>query len=68
MVHRLSHPVTCGNLPGPGLKPVSPAVASGLLTTGSPGKPSNNLFFNSKVDEWVEETLICVFLNPTGFV
>ena len=27
------------DLPGPGLKPVSPALAGGLLTTAPPGKP-----------------------------
>ena len=31
----------CGmwNLPGPGLEPVSPALACGLSTTAPPGKP-----------------------------
>ena len=28
------------DLPGPGLEPVSPALASGFLTTAPPGKPS----------------------------
>ena len=27
------------DLPGPGLEPVSPALAGGFLTTGPPGKP-----------------------------
>ena len=27
------------DLPGPGLEPVSPALAGGFLTTASPGKP-----------------------------
>ena len=27
------------DLPGPGLKPVSPALAGGFLTTAPPGKP-----------------------------
>ena len=31
------------DLPGPGLKPVSPALAGGFLTTAPPGKPSSNL-------------------------
>ena len=26
------------NLPGPGIKPMSPALAAGFLTTGPPGK------------------------------
>ena len=28
------------DLPGPGLEPVSPALAGGFLTTEPPGKPS----------------------------
>ena len=32
------------DLPGPGLEPVSPALAGGFLTTAPPGKPS--LLFN----------------------
>ena len=46
LVHRLS---SCGariqllhgmwDLPGPGLKPMSPALAGGFLTTAPPGKP-----------------------------
>ena len=33
--------LVCGmwDLPGPGLKPVSPALAGGFLTTAPPGKP-----------------------------
>ena len=30
----------CGNLPGPGIEPVSPALADGFFTTEPPGKPS----------------------------
>ena len=30
-------------LPGPGLKPMSPALAGGFLTTAPPGKPQSNL-------------------------
>ena len=35
------------DLPGPGLKPVSPALAGGFLTTAPPGKPCISLFFPS---------------------
>ena len=37
----VEHGLSCGmwDLPGPGLKPVSPALASGFLTTVPPGKP-----------------------------
>ena len=30
------------DLPGPGLKPMSPALAGGFLNTASPGKPQTN--------------------------
>ncbi|KAJ8785458.1 hypothetical protein J1605_007055 [Eschrichtius robustus] len=33
------------NLPGPGLEPVSPALAGGFLTTAPPGKPSHTSFY-----------------------
>ena len=35
------------DLPGPGLEPVSPALAGGFLTTAPPGKPYNCFFFKS---------------------
>ena len=31
------------DLPGPGLEPMSPALAGGFLTTAPPGKPSSRL-------------------------
>ena len=31
------------DLPGPGLKPVSPALAGGFLTTAPPGKPLDSV-------------------------
>ena len=36
----------CGiwDLPGPGLDPISPALAGGFLTTGPPGKPYMTVF------------------------
>jgi len=36
--HRLSCSMATWDLPGPGIKPVSPALQGGLLTTGPPGK------------------------------
>ena len=33
------------DLPGPGLEPVSPALAGGFLTTAPPGKPPNLFSF-----------------------
>ena len=32
------------DLPGPGLEPVSPALAGGFLTTAPPGKPPEYYF------------------------
>ena len=29
----------CGNLPGPGIEPVTPALTGAFLTAGPPGKP-----------------------------
>ena len=34
------------DLPGPGLEPVSPALAGGFLTTAPPGKPCPSLFMS----------------------
>ena len=41
------------DLPGPGLEPVSPALAGGFLTTAPPGKSKNwkNSAFQMKVDK-----------------
>ena len=36
------------DLPGPGLEPMSPALAGGFLTTGPPGKSEIFFFFNIK--------------------
>ena len=54
--HRLS---SCGarasllrgmwDLPGPGLKPMSPALAGGFLTTVPPGKPNSQIFEQNKM-------------------
>ena len=39
MESRLHCPETCGILvPGPGIKPTSPSLKGGFLTTGPPGK------------------------------
>ena len=42
----------CGmwDLPGPGIKPVSPALADGFLTTAPPGKSYHIFFIHSSVD------------------
>ena len=41
-------------LPGPGLEPVSPALAGGFLTTVPPGKPRLASLSVWPVDSWVE--------------
>ena len=43
MVHGLSCSEAWGNLPGPGIEPVSPALASKLFTTEPPGKHAGSL-------------------------
>ena len=39
MAHGLSLLHSMWDLPGPGLEPMSPALAGGFLTTAPPGKP-----------------------------
>ena len=47
------------DLPGPGLEPVSPALAGGFLTTAPPGKPLHGvlktIFIYVYGDEHIEE-------------
>ena len=38
VAHGLSCPTVCGDLPGPGIEPLFPALEGGFLTTGPPGK------------------------------
>ena len=38
------------DLPGPGLEPVSPALAGGFLTTVPPGKPCRFIFHSPKLE------------------
>ena len=44
MAHRLSCPEACGIFLDPGIEPVSPALAGGLLTTGLAGSPFYSLW------------------------
>ena len=46
MAHGLSCSTACGNLPGPGLEPVSPALAGGFLTTAPRGKPFDSSYIS----------------------
>ena len=48
-VHGLSCPVACGILvPQPGIKPASPALEGGFLTTGPPGKSLFSIFISKE--------------------
>ena len=44
VAHRLSCSLACGNLPKPGIEPLSPALASGFSATGPPGASPSGLF------------------------
>ena len=44
------------DLPGPGLKPVSPALASGFLTTAPPGKPQSFILMRSSL--WLFSAMV----------
>ena len=54
VAHRLSCSAACGmwDLPGPGLEPMSPALAGGLLTIVQPGKSLSYYFFFFKHLYW----------------
>ena len=41
-----------GDLPDPGIKPMSPALAGGFFTTEPPGKPDNPITQDFKVDRF----------------
>ena len=72
--HRLS---SCGaqaqllhgmwDLPGPGIKPVSPALAGGFLTIMPPGKSQSNHFSNGCLlivpGGWLPSQLLFFFFN-----
>ena len=39
VAHGLSCSMACGDIPRPGIKPVSPALQGTFITSGPPGKP-----------------------------
>ena len=45
------------DLPGPGIKPVSPALAGGFLTTAPPGKPTPYYLFDAVVSVMISPNL-----------
>ena len=49
------------DLPGPGLEPVSPALAGGSLTTEPPGKPQLMLF-----DDLLDHSMLWVPISTPG--
>ena len=56
-----------GNLPGPGIKPTSPALAGRFFTTEPPGKPNYNITTLKKKKSAVQKLLgligpTCLFL------
>ena len=51
------------DLPGPGIEPMSPALAGGFLTTGPPGK-SQHLDFRLLVPRTVEQDIFVVLSHP----
>ena len=59
------------NFPSPGIKAMSPALAGGLLTTGSLGKSRCCLFLNLLLilifSTKVEMTIVAIFVFPCTF-
>ena len=48
VAHRLSCSKAMQNLPGPGIEPVSPALADRFFTTEPPGKPPVYVLYTSE--------------------
>ena len=55
-----------GNLPDPGIKPVSPALTSGFFTSVPPGKPKVHWLFNCLYI--LKATLHLQSLQSTGYI
>ena len=55
------------DLPGPGLEPVSPALAGRFLTTAPPGKPAT-MFFCFLVFNVATRKFYLLFLNVLFFI
>ena len=53
VAHGLSCPAAMWDLPGPGIEPVSPALAGRFLTTGPPGKSPDCLYFLDEIESKV---------------
>ena len=58
------------DLPGPGLEPVSPALAGGFLTTVPPGKPEGDVLTTGPLGkslEYLSYFLLLYFLFCLSF-
>ena len=51
------------NLPGPGIKPMSPALAGGLSTTGPPGKSRHLTFYALPFDMTISHPFNNTFVS-----
>ena len=47
------HALLQGDLPGPGIKPISPALQVDSLTTEPLGKPTKFIGFNNCIVSWI---------------
>ena len=54
------------DLPGPGLEPMSPALAGGFLTSAPPGKPIGYFSFFFKIYLFIYSWLCWVFVSVRG--
>ena len=54
------------DLPGPGLEPVSPALAGGFLTTAPPGKPPNWLILKEPGHNLEQPFFYMIFWQHNG--
>ena len=67
VMHGFSYPKAYGILvPGPGMKPASPALEGGFLTTGPPGKPHQQLllfFFLILAHIFISQQLLLIAVN-----
>ena len=52
--------LSIGDLPDPGIKPVSPALAGGFFTTEPPGKP---LALSKSSDNFVQLQAVCATIT-----
>ena len=61
-MHGVSWPTGMCNLPGPGISPVSPALAGGCSPTGPPRSPRSNCIFDLRL----LGSSLCWYKSPLG--